>query len=405
MTQPHMRKIEDIQILRAVAIASVLFYHLSISATMLSALPVHITNPFYAGVELFFVISGYVVTRSLRRGDYDAPAFLARRVFRLYPPIILFLVLTAFINAGIRATGYPPYAVDAFCLPMRPFVSQAGAILGGYLINSGGASYMNGAMWSLSVEFQFYALVAALALVLAMVRMNSKLKDKTILGSAIAILVVCVVTRILVNMNIHIGLGHFAFYLITFDFDFMALGVVLAYIPRSTLGALPARLTELLGLFFLCFPVVVLAFCRSPLVPASGNGDSLMGIGMPLAMVSFGALVFLASRGCLSKPMPLWLARGLIVIGDRSYTLYLLHFPCMLLGWVLLVFARPEWTISAWSYSFTQPVATAMFLVPLTELTYRYVELPWNRVGPMVAGWIERLYIGLNDRFKVTLPN
>jgi peptidoglycan/LPS O-acetylase OafA/YrhL len=64
----------------------------------------------------------------------------------------------------------------------------------------------------------------------------------------------------------------------------------------------------------------------------------------------------------------------------------------MLLAWVLLVFVRPEWTMSAWAYAFSQPVATALFLVPITELSYRYVELPWNRVGPMVAGWITESY-------------
>jgi peptidoglycan/LPS O-acetylase OafA/YrhL len=69
-------------------------------------------------------------------------------------------------------------------VPFSSFATQAGAILGGYLINQqDGASYMNGAMWSLSVEFQFYAAFAVAALAAVSLRASPRLIGSATQGS------------------------------------------------------------------------------------------------------------------------------------------------------------------------------------------------------------------------------
>jgi peptidoglycan/LPS O-acetylase OafA/YrhL len=177
-------------------------------------LPFHLTNPFYAGVELFFVISGYVVTRSLRRGHYQALEFLIRRVFRLYPPILVFILTTAIMNTAIRVIGYPKYALQALSVPFKDFAYQGWAILGGYLINlKVPASYMNSAMWSLSVEFQFYAFLATIALGLGWLRLDTRLKDICVVTTAMAVLVIGLSARV------GMGLGNVADYLIGYKFE------------------------------------------------------------------------------------------------------------------------------------------------------------------------------------------
>jgi peptidoglycan/LPS O-acetylase OafA/YrhL len=191
-------KIDDIQILRGVAITMVLICHLSFSSTLFSALPVRLTNPFYAGVELFFVISGFVVTRSLIRGNYEPVAFLIRRGFRLYPPILAFLAFGGIVNAFIRLSDWPRYAADHLCAPLSRFTEQATAILGGYLINlGGGISYMNGAMWSLSVEFQFYAAVAIVAIATLALRGSPRITGYAIVVCAAVVYALCFYSRIL----------------------------------------------------------------------------------------------------------------------------------------------------------------------------------------------------------------
>lgn len=84
-------KIGDIQVLRGVAILLVLGYHLSLSRTLFELMPIKLVVPGWVGVELFFVISGLVVTQSVLRTRPTAGVFLLKRAFRLFPAILLFL--------------------------------------------------------------------------------------------------------------------------------------------------------------------------------------------------------------------------------------------------------------------------------------------------------------------------
>ena len=137
-------------------------------------------------------------------------------------------------------------------------------------------------------------------------------------------------------------------------------------------------------------PVIVLAVCRNPLTGRSDGYDSLDGPGMLFTMACYGALVFLAAERQIARAFPSWASRGLFYIGERSYTIYLLHFPCMVVGWVILVVTRPEWTSLAFTYAWAQPVATALLLVPLTEISYRFVEGPGSELGGRLASrWRE----------------
>jgi peptidoglycan/LPS O-acetylase OafA/YrhL len=375
-------KIDDIQILRAIAILSVLFYHSSLSGSIVAALPVRISSPFYAGVEMFFVISGFVVIKSLRRGGYEPLSFLIRRIYRLYPPILVFLLVTATVNTAIRWTGYPQYGVNAFCTSAAEFVAQALSILGGYLINRPGAtSYMNGAMWSLSVEFQFYAAVTLISIILVTMKLGIRWMDRAMLAVAVLVFAVALAAR----GALLAGFGSYAGYIFRDKFDFMALGVILAYLPQSWLTKpTPMRVAVLFGPVLLVICLGALALCRTPIAEPEYI-DYFEGGGMLVALASFGSLVVLASRGAINQMIPAALTRFMLIVGDRSYTLYLLHFPCMLIAWVFLVALRVEWVFRPWVYEIIQPFATALFLIPLTEFCYRCVELPWNAKGHRAA--------------------
>ena len=99
-----MKRFQDIQILRALASSMVILQHLSLTSTLFAKLPGLLTMPFYLGVELFFVISGYVVTRSLFSRDSHAVAFLVRRFYRLTPAIMVFLLFSLVVfTASVAA--------------------------------------------------------------------------------------------------------------------------------------------------------------------------------------------------------------------------------------------------------------------------------------------------------------
>lgn len=372
-------KIDDIQILRGVAILMVLTCHLSFSTTLLSNVPGQPTNPFYAGVELFFVISGFVVTRSLIRGKYEPIAFLIRRAFRLYPPILAFLAVAGTIDVAILRTNQPAIVLSQFSAPLPRFAEQAGAVLGGYLINrGGGASYMFGAMWSLSVEFQFYATAAALAIACVLFRASPRTIRGLFIAGAAAVCGVGLYDRVLLagGMHAHVVAG----YLIDFKFDYMAFGVVLAYLP---LPERPIRYGAALSIGLLLATIVVLSFCHSPLVASPlGQPDDLNGPGMAFTELAYMALVGLAVGGNISRALPRALGRLLFWVGERSYTIYLLHFPIMVAAW----FAVIPWGQSADAYAIAQLVAVLLILLPVTELVYRQIELRSIDAGARVVG-------------------
>ena len=152
----HSTKIQDLQLLRGIAISLVLLCHLSLSRTVLDYLNKDLTLSLYWGVELFFVLSGYVVTKSLRSKELGSFNFLVKRTFRLYPAILFMIGCVFLVNTLVIDEKY-------FGMSFDSIQTQSIAILGGYLINySEPTSYQYAAMWSLSVEFQFYAFVTIL---------------------------------------------------------------------------------------------------------------------------------------------------------------------------------------------------------------------------------------------------
>ena len=224
----------DLQMLRGVAIILVVFYHLSLSATLMSYFS-HKSNPFYLGVELFFILSGYVVTKSLERREYSAVSFVVKRIFRLYPALIAFLLISFVIN--YYYLYYPPqeHVRTLFSVKNTSFFNQAGQILMGTLSfpstktlssdYSGGFSYMNGAIWTLSIEFQFYMIIFIKLLLFSFFRLSPL--NKKIIFSKMAFYLFII--AICVRCSYFLWNPHYIFrYIINDRFDFLLAGVFIA---------------------------------------------------------------------------------------------------------------------------------------------------------------------------------
>jgi peptidoglycan/LPS O-acetylase OafA/YrhL len=163
---PVRRHFTTLDALRGFAALSVCLFHLGgvVLPKLSSPLSASLTSWGWTGVEVFFVISGFVIPFVMVRGAYqwpDAGNFLARRVVRIWPPSAVLILLTcaqfaAFNFAGRGDPGgWTALSVDritANLLYAVPFTEQ---------------SWLNSVMWTLCVEFQFYLL---LALVLPVVR-------------------------------------------------------------------------------------------------------------------------------------------------------------------------------------------------------------------------------------------
>ncbi len=109
----------------------------------------------WLGVEMFFVISGFVIPHALYRAQYQLPhygRFLAKRIIRLDPPyladICLVLALAYVVPLAPQFRGGPP---------MYSFAQLLGHL--GYVNSLIGKPWVNPVFWTLGIEFQYYLLI------------------------------------------------------------------------------------------------------------------------------------------------------------------------------------------------------------------------------------------------------
>ena len=388
MTVAPSRRISDIQILRAVAALMVIFYHLSLTFTVFDHLPWRLSVPFYLGVELFFVISGYVVTGSVFSRGPNAVAFLTRRVFRLTPAIVTFLLFSLIVFTCVQTLPDQAIVRTLGMAGAASFLLQSAAILFGVLINTFGQTlYYFGAMWSLSVEYQFYAAYAALLGILALAGLSHQHIKRCLLGVCSVLLLAIHATRLgLLNASLlgQLGIGLLN-YLAAWRFDFMLLGVILALvIDHYGAPRLPRRgLTISAGVAVMVFVLMIGMVSEGLLAAVKPRHEHVL---LPIASIGFTLIVALAAGRPPRAPDHTGTYRVLVWLGNRSYSMYLYHFPVMaLVWWAISVLAPWVFQHDPLLYGGVQAVATLAVTIFLADATYRYVEVPWGRIGERLS--------------------
>lgn len=375
-------KIDDLQILRGVAVSMVLLSHFLVSTVLLEMLPFSLSSSLFIGVHLFFVISGFVIARSLMRTDYDPVRFAVRRGSRLYPTLVVFLVVSGAVNAAVRVTGWPAWVFANWTTPLADFLEQAAGILGGYLIHRNSTvGYMNATMWVLSVEFHFYAVALLLAIAAASAGLTPRMTGHLFFAAAAGVYAAAVYGRLLLALGQRLGPGS---PLVAYGSDFLALGVLLAFLPDRTFARFRRRGGwPVLAAFLI--PIMIIALCRGSEIASSRGPNYRDGVGMLAVGLSFASLVALGVAGAVSAALPRPLCRLLAAIGDRSYTIYVLHLPCMVVAWVATFMVNEAWVRSVRTFAIPQVMLALAILVPATELVHRRVERRWIGGGAGVA--------------------
>jgi peptidoglycan/LPS O-acetylase OafA/YrhL len=351
----HTRRI-DIQALRGVAVLIVVLYHLKLGGVAAG----------YLGVDIFFVISGFLITdmvaRAIRRGEFSVREFYFRRARRLLPAAYTTLLATALLA---------PWFLNQ--RELRDFGAQVlGALtFTGNIVLWQQSGYFEGAadlkpllhVWSLAVEEQYYFVLPALLLWLGPRRWRAGLALLLLASLALCLL------------------GSYfkpvaTFYLLPTRAWEMLIGSLAALCQPAA----PAAAAALAGpnrALRLLFAPSLLCLLLLPLWPLPGGHP-----GLNAALVCGAtAVIILRSHPALEQSRPSRLLAGL---GDLSYSLYLVHWP-------IIAFIKNAWMGDAPQVPATLTWSALGLSLLGAWLLYRYVEVPmrsfpYARRGRLAAG-------------------
>lgn len=388
--RPKSRYIPALDGLRTLAVVAVVLYHLNLTWAQGGLL----------GVTIFFVLSGYLITRLLineiaKTGRIDLKSFWIRRIRRLFPAVVTVVVVTCALCTVFNHVMLTKMRPDI--LPSLLFFNNWWQILHNvsYFNALGDPSPLTH-FWSLAIEEQFYLIWPPLLLAMVSMHTSKPNTRRVVLGLAA---VSAVAMMVLYNpatdpSRVYYGTDTRVFSLL--------LGAWMAFIPDRDLA--PARLVRHLGLDRLAGagkhnksknntaeaattkPSELARFWSSPASIDLLGVVGLVGLAAMVALTngytafqyrggtllcSILTLMVIAAcvqpQGMVARALA---AEPLVWIGKRSYSIYLWHYPLLLLMNPVANINDTPW----WHY-----ILQVLLVVAAAECSYRFIETPFRK--------------------------
>jgi len=374
-------RIEGLDGLRALAIAGVLVYHLD---------PAWLPGGFL-GVDVFFVVSGFLITTLLvrehgRTGRIGFGQFWLRRARRLLPALVLCVVTSVLIarlvsqdllvHVGRQIAGALTFSTNWVEI-------TAGS---SYFDQTAPQLFMN--FWSLAVEEQFYLVWPALTLgLLALGSSRVRVGAAVAIGGASALLMAALFspdadpTRVYYGTDTHVmGLMAGAALAFAWASPSLALRVAPSRWGRYGAWAVPTAGAVLVGAMLLLDEQSPWTFRGGIVLASLATTVLVMGV---LDRRSSGPDAF---QRVVRHPLATW-------VGARSYSIYLWHWPVIL----LVGLDNPSAPGTTW-HGLTR-LWCVLVTLALADLTFRFVETPFRTLGFRgVARRVGGLLTGLTTR-------
>ena len=327
----------------------------------------------FVGVDVFFVISGFVITalilRQLSESRFSLSQFFARRVKRLAPAMVLMIVVVLVLALLLQSP-----------LGELQVTSQTGAgamvLLANVVILRTTGGYFDAAAetnpllhtWSLSVEEQFYLLFPLIVVAVSLWTARRNTSPRLLLIVIAAVASLSFVANILLSYAL-IGQSWtaqpeaWAFYLpMSRAWEFAAGALVAVWWQGRTRNPHAATGRNAA----LAMPLAVAGLALLALA-AFWIRDSLTFPGLVVLLPVVGTTLLIIAGGLGPNGLSSILAtRPMTVVGDMSYSIYLWHWP-------IIVFA-----LLLWPQPWVAVAAAAVSFVP-AYLAYRFVEQPIRR--------------------------
>ena len=399
--RPKSRYIPALDGLRTLAVVAVVLYHLNLTWAQGGLL----------GVTIFFVLSGYLITRLLlnevaKTGRIDLKSFWIRRIRRLFPAVVTVVVVTCALCTVFN---------HVMLTKMRPDILPSLLFLNNWWQIAQNVSYFNALgdpsplthFWSLAIEEQFYLIWPPLLFAMVSMHVSKPNTRRVVLGlSAVSALAMMALYNPAADPSrVYYGTDTRVFSLL--------LGAWMAFIPDRDLA--PVRLAHRLGLDRLvraakrgkldknakgghdektdsaaeAAPAQPSALVRFWSSPASIDVLGVVGLVGLAAMValtngytafqyrggtllcSILTLMVIAAcvqpQGMVARALA---AEPLVWVGKRSYSIYLWHYPLLLLMNPVANINDTPW----WQY-----ILQVLLVVAVAECSYRFIETPFRK--------------------------
>lgn len=339
-TRSHRR---DIDGLRAIAVTSVVAYHAGLM----------FFSGGYVGVDVFFVISGYLigahVHRDVKRGRFSIATFYQRRAKRILPA--LFAVILFCYVVGVFLLDAPE--LKTFAENVVATVGSASNILVWLKVNYFAAAANQNPLlmtWSLGVEEQFYFVFPLIMMLFA------KMERRNLLSAALIVTLLSLILSIAGVLKYR----NAAFYLLPTRAWEISIGVLLAIyeddrpLEKLYCAGRFANWLSVLGFGLLAYPI--LRYSDSTAFPGLAALSPVLG----------AAFILMSPGGFINRH--LLSSKPFVSVGIVSYSWYLWHWP-------LLSFAR---VVSDHDINVSSAAGIALGSLFLAWCSYRFVEQPFR---------------------------
>ncbi|CAM2165398.1 exopolysaccharide production protein ExoZ [Paraburkholderia sacchari] len=345
---PHSHRIVPLDGLRAFAVLAVFAQHA-------------LRAPLWMGVDLFFVLSGFLITGILlerkARGQSYFSYFYARRVRRILPPYILLMIVSSLLFGFGWAHYWPWYAF---------FATNIGDALG-----QSGHDSLN-ILWSLAVEEQFYIFWPFVVLLLP---------QRMLAVVAGALVLIVPVLRAIATP----WFDSFwpIYYLTPFRMDLLAMGALLAVLVRRDRNALEPFKVPAAILFFAALAVLAWLHLHYPRFRAANTPlSNALLYSVSLVLCTSTVVFAMQSKGFVKR---LLCNPVLVYIGTISYTIYLIHLTIL---------------YAVWPLNYSRPVSATIALA----LTLVYASASWFLFEKRLTRGPSRQRLPVDANVRVSAP-